>query len=138
MEEAERLCDRVAIIDHGRIIALGTNEELVRNAFASRSQVLARFAGPADRIAAWVESRGGAYVESHVEGNVAGNVAGRTDSRTDNRTNNMVQFTVEHPTEIVGLLDSAVQAGLELTDVTLRKPNLESVFLHLTGRELRD
>jgi ABC-2 type transport system ATP-binding protein len=45
---------------------------------------------------------------------------------------------VEHPTQIAGLLDSAAQAGLELTDVSLRKPNLESVFLHLTGRELRD
>ena len=33
---------------------------------------------------------------------------------------------------------SAAQGGLELTDVSLRKPNLESVFLHLTGRELRD
>jgi ABC-2 type transport system ATP-binding protein len=134
MEEAERLCDRIAIVDRGRIVALGSREELVHQAFASRSQVLARFAGPADRIAAWVESRGGTYVESHVEGNVAG----RTDSPTDSRTNNVVQFTVEHPTEIVALLDSAVKAGLELTDVTLRKPNLESVFLHLTGRELRD
>ena len=130
MEEAERLCDRIAIVDRGRIVALGSREELVHQAFASRSQVLARFAGPADRIAAWVEGRGGTYVESHVEGNVAGH--------TDNRTDKIVQFTVEHPTEIVALLDSAVKAGLELTDVTLRKPNLESVFLHLTGRELRD
>src|SRR5689334_20505323 len=38
MEEAERLCDRIAIIDHGRIIALGTKEELVRNAFASQDR----------------------------------------------------------------------------------------------------
>jgi ABC-2 type transport system ATP-binding protein len=36
------------------------------------------------------------------------------------------------------LLEDARQAGLELVDVSLRKPNLESVFLHLTGRELRD
>ena len=118
MEEAERLCDRIAIVDRGRIVALGSREELVYQAFASRSQVLARFAGPADRIAAWVEARGGAYVD------------GPTDSTA--------QFTVEHPTEIVGLLEAAAQAGLELTDVSLRKPNLESVFLHLTGRELRD
>ena len=46
MEEAERLCDRIAIVDHGRIIALDTKEVLVRASFAERSQVMARFAGP--------------------------------------------------------------------------------------------
>ena len=114
MEEAERLCDRVAIVDHGRVIALGTNQELVQNAFASRSQVLARFAGPADGVSAWVQRRGGRLLDS------------------------TAQFTVEHPTEIAGLLDDAAGAGLELVDISLRRPNLESVFLHLTGRELRD
>jgi ABC-2 type transport system ATP-binding protein len=114
MEEAERLCDRIAIVDRGRIVALGSKEELVHQAFASRSHVLARFAGPADRIAAWAEQRSGRYADG------------------------AAQFTVEHPTEIVGLLEAATLAGLELTDVSLRKPNLESVFLHLTGRELRD
>jgi ABC-2 type transport system ATP-binding protein len=39
---------------------------------------------------------------------------------------------------IAGLLDDAARSGLELVDVTIRRPNLESVFLHLTGRELRD
>lgn len=114
MEEAERLCDRIAIVDHGRIIALGTNEDLVQNAFASRSQVLARFAGSAAGVSAWVEQHGGRLVDS------------------------TAQFTVEHPTEIAGLLDDAAKAGLEVVDASLRRPNLESVFLHLTGRELRD
>ncbi len=114
MEEAERLCDRVAIVDHGRIIALGTNAELVRNAFGSRSQVLARFAGADDRVALWVTKHGGQPVDG------------------------AAQFTIEHPTEIAGLLEDSAKAGLELVDVSLRKPNLESVFLHLTGRELRD
>ena len=114
MEEAERLCDRIAIVDHGRIIALCTNEELVQNAFASRSQVLARFAGPTDGFASWVGQRGGRLV------------------------NSTAQFAVEHPTETAGLLDDATRAGLEVVDVSLRRPNLESVFLHLTGRELRD
>jgi hypothetical protein len=48
------------------------------------------------------------------------------------------QFTVGRSTEIGGLLDDAARYGLELEDVSLRRPNLESVFLRLTGRELRD
>lgn len=114
MEEAERLCDRIAIVDHGQIIALGTNAELVQNAFGSRSQVLARFAGADERVAAWIVERGGQAVDG------------------------LAQFTIEHPTEIAGLLEASARAGFELVDVSLRKPNLESVFLHLTGRELRD
>jgi hypothetical protein len=45
---------------------------------------------------------------------------------------------VERSTQIAELLDDAVRDGLELEDVSLRRANLESVFLHLTGRELRD
>jgi ABC-2 type transport system ATP-binding protein len=114
MEEAERLCDRIAIIDHGRIIALGTNEQLVHDAFASRSQVTARFVGNSPQIAAWAERRGGHMAEG------------------------TAHFTIENSTEIAGLLADAEKDGLELADVSLRRPNLESVFLHLTGRELRD
>jgi ABC-2 type transport system ATP-binding protein len=114
MEEAERLCDRVAIVDHGRVIALGTNAELVQNAFGSRSQVTARFAGADDRLSQWIVERGGRSV------------------------NGSAEFTIDHPTEIGALLEASSKAGFELLDVSLRKPNLESVFLHLTGRELRD
>jgi ABC-2 type transport system ATP-binding protein len=114
MEEAERLCDRVAIIDHGRIIAQGSSDELVKSAFAQRSQVLARFAGDPEAISAWVERHAGRLIDG------------------------VAEFTIEDSTLITGLLVDAASAGLELVDVTLRRPNLESVFLHLTGRELRD
>ncbi|HWC19274.1 MAG TPA: ABC transporter ATP-binding protein [Terriglobales bacterium] len=114
MEEAERLCDRVAIIDHGRIIALGTKEELVRNSFAGRSEVIARFGSSDASLLAWVKMRGGTLEDG------------------------TARFTIEHATEIAALLEDAAKAGHDLADVSLRKPNLESVFLHWTGRELRD
>jgi len=114
MEEAERLCNRIAIIDHGSIIAQGTHAELVRGAFGSSSQVVARFAGAAEAISAWVTERGGRIADG------------------------LAQFTVQHPSEIAGILDDATARGFEPEDVSLRRPNLESVFLHLTGRELRD
>ena len=114
MEEAERLCDRIAIIDHGRIITEGTKDALVESAFGTRTEVVARFRGDAGVLDQWAGQRGGRIVS------------------------NTAQFSIERPTEIASLLESAAQQGLEAEDVSLRRPNLESVFLHLTGRELRD
>ena len=113
MEEAERLCDRIAIVDHGRVIALGAKDELVAQSFGGRSDVLMRFAGTVQNGAEWAASRGGTVEEG------------------------VGHFSVEQPTEIAGLLDAAARDGLEVIDVTLRRPNLESVFLQLTGRGLR-
>ena len=114
MEEAEYLCDRIAIVDHGKIIASGTNAELVASVFGTRSQVLARFGGAPEDIAAWVAARGRQTADG------------------------VAQFTIAHPAEVANLLEDSAKAGFALIDVSLRKPNLESVFLHLTGRGLRD
>ena len=59
MEEAERLCDAIAIIDHGRVIAQGAKEELVERSFGRRSDVLMRFAASVENAAAWAAARGG-------------------------------------------------------------------------------
>ena len=87
---------------------------MIRGAFANQTEVTAHFAGAAGDASAWVEQRGGRFREG------------------------VAQFTVERPAEIAGLLDAASRAGLEVADLSLRRPNLESLFLKLTGRELRD
>jgi ABC-2 type transport system ATP-binding protein len=115
MEEAERLCDRVAIIDHGKIIALGTQAELVRQSFGSRSELVLDCGG-AEGAERWAASLGGTAA------------AGAS-----------YRFTVTDPAlEIGRILDSARGQSIPVRDLTFTSPTLESVFLHLTGRDLRE
>jgi ABC-2 type transport system ATP-binding protein len=119
MEEAERLCDTIAIIDHGRIIALGSKQTLVAQTFGSRSSVIMHIAAPPASLAAWAAAHAGTVADG------------------GSAVDSAVHFSIEHPSEIAALLDAAARDHLELSDVTLQRPNLESVFLHLTGKELR-
>ena len=116
MEEAERLCDTIAIVDHGNVIAQGTKEELVERSFGRHSDVLMHFASSVENAPAWAAAQGGTMQEG-AEG--------------------VAHFAVAQPTDIARLLDAAGRDGLEVIDVVLRRPNLESVFLQLTGRDLR-
>jgi ABC-2 type transport system ATP-binding protein len=116
MEEAERLCDRVAIIDHGRIIASGTTDALVRQTVGARQAVTIEAAAPIPRSLSEKLAGAGAAVE---------------DGR--------VRVSVENPAgEIRRLLELFHAESVPVRDLTLKAPTLEQVFLQLTGRELRE
>ncbi len=116
MEEAERLCDRVAIIDNGKIIASGTHADLVRQSFGSQCELVLHFdADSTAEYSKWATSRGGIPQGASV------------------------RFSVTDPAlEIARILDSARSDAIPVRDLSFKAPNLESVFLHLTGRELRE
>ncbi len=115
MDEAEVLCDRIGIVDHGKAIALGTPRELIAGLGAAH--VVELEADGLD-LAALRGVPGVAEVEDS---------AGR------------VIATVERPHETVpALLAAVARAGVELRGLSTRHTSLEDVFVHLTGRTLRE
>ncbi|MEP6955812.1 MAG: ABC transporter ATP-binding protein [Chthoniobacterales bacterium] len=118
IEEAERLCDRVAIIDAGLIIAIGTPRELQEKS-ASQSGIEATLSQPVPpgELPAWPE-------------------AIRTTLSEDRR---QLTISSKRPArtlvEMVKWIDAQ---GIELDDVHLKRPTLEDVFIELTGKKLRD
>ena len=118
MEEAERLCDRVGIIDSGVLQAEGTRDELIRLTGGVDN---IRLSGAGDTRAAADALRALPSV-SQVD--------------ADRRE---VRLTVDDaPTAIAQIVTRATAAGMSLADVEITRPDLESVFLHLTGKALRD
>jgi ABC-2 type transport system ATP-binding protein len=122
MEEAERLCDRVAIIDHGRVLALDTPDALKRS-LAGDTEVRVRVVGDAERFAAALTGRHAPVAAGQVR------VAGETVRVP---TRGAVEEVL--PTVIA----AAAEYGIAVTDLSVAKPTLETVFLNLTGRELRE
>ena len=118
MEEAERLCDRIAILDEGRIVAEGTREQLVA------------LVGERDRIR--LAADGSAATSTDAFASVAG-VEQVTAS------DGGVELIVDGARRLLpAILDSANRAGVAVSSVEIVEPNLEAVFLHLTGKALRD
>jgi ABC-2 type transport system ATP-binding protein len=119
MEEADQLCDRVAIMDHGRVLALDTPEQLKRSIGAD-TIVTVRTTGDLEKLGELLVN----------------DVAGVTRSRAaDGRLELHVQGIDRLVPRIVL---AAENGGFDLLDVSVAEPSLETVFINLTGRELRE
>jgi ABC-2 type transport system ATP-binding protein len=115
MEEAERLCDRVAIIDHGRIIDIGSPAELVRRHCPERTVIVATedpAAADRFRTIAQVESVSGQGLQLTIRG------------RGEDLVTQVIQSVAEH--------------RMPVSDFRTELPTLEDVFLKLTGHKIRD
>lgn len=118
MEEAERLCDRIGIIDEGRLVAEGTRAELVAQVGA---RTVVRLGGDGD-----------------LEG-LAARVEGEPDVIASRVVGDRMEATVVEPARaLVQLIEAADDRSVRLSGVEVVEPDLESVFLHLTGKALRD
>ena len=118
IEEAERLCDRVAIIDNGLIIAIGSPRELQeKSATQSSIEISLGAPLPAGNLPSWPD-------------------AIRTIVSDDRRQISITSARAARTlVELVKWIDAQ---GLELDDVHLNRPTLEDVFIELTGKRLRD
>jgi len=117
LEEAEALCDRIAIMDHGRILETGSVEEL------------ARVAGDGDIVTVNGPFAAGQFRAASEAANLNVLTAAENTGAVSLKLGEM---------NVVALLQKLSERGIEITDVSIQKPSLESVFLKLTGRELRD
>ena len=119
MEEADKLCDRLAIMDHGKILALGTPTDLKRSVGAD-TVVTVKAAGDPDELAEVFKAR--------LEGLT------KTRSLPDG-----VELQISGGDRLVPRVVEAAEAGgFSLADLSVAEPTLETVFIGLTGKELRD
>ena len=120
MEEAEELSHRVGIIDHGELIALGTKSELTRQVGENDALLLHLSEGddPTSLLAA------------------VRTIPGVLNAEVTDHTITLLAPEAE---EIMApVIGKANEAGIKIRSVEIQEPNLEAVFLHLTGRALRD
>jgi len=117
IEEAERLCDRVAIIDSGKIIAIGTPRELQERS-SGQSTIELRCGTPLPaELPQWPDV---------------------TRSMATHNSTGLVVVSTKPARTLVEIVKWVDAQGLELVDVNLKRPTLEDVFIELTGKKLRE
>jgi ABC-2 type transport system ATP-binding protein len=118
MEEAQEISDHVAIMDHGKVIAVGTHEELVKLVGGQARIDLTLSVNVENVIPAWQAVEGVQRVIKEEE--------------------KITVLVNDSNLVLPRLFETATKYSVRITSVDIREPNLESVFLHLTGRALRD
>ncbi len=120
MEEAQELSNRVGIIDHGELIALGTQKDLTQ--MVGENDVLCLFLG-----------------EEQEAGPLAAGLGDLPGVLKVSAADHQVILVVPEAEEALApVITRAVELGFKVRSVEIQEPNLEAVFLHLTGRALRD
>ena len=120
MEEAQELSDRVGIIDHGELIAIGTQKELTQQVGQTKTLIL--HIGENDDPEALAKS-----------------LDGMQDVLEAIASDHQVSvITHEAENVLASVVAKANERGIRIHSIDIREPNLEAVFLHLTGRALRD
>jgi ABC-2 type transport system ATP-binding protein len=118
MEEAAELSDHIAIMDQGKVIAYGTHAELIK------------LVGELTTIELSLNMEGGQVVESWKR------VEGVSHAKSED---GKVTVLVDDSNRVLPrLFEAASAAGVRITGIDIQEPNLEAVFMHLTGRALRD
>jgi ABC-2 type transport system ATP-binding protein len=118
MEEAQELSDHIAILDQGKIIAAGTHAELLHLVGELTRVTLALSVYPEDLFEAWKQISGVKHLEV---------------------VESQVTLLVTDSNEVLPrLFETAGQRGVRISALNIQEPDLETVFLHLTGRALRD
>jgi linearmycin/streptolysin S transport system ATP-binding protein len=118
MEEAQELSDHISIMDHGKMIACGTADELVKLVGQQTRIDLTVNIEPSKILDPWRTVEGVARVSVEED---------------------RISILVEDSNQVLPkLFEAAARLSARITSVDIREPNLEAVFLHLTGRALRD
>lgn len=118
IEEAERLCDRVAIMDEGKIVAMGSPRELQQKSHEqSRIEIAVAQPLQVSQLPEWPDA-----VQSSLDGN------GRS----------LTVYSTRPARTLFEMMRWMDQQGIQLEDVHLKRPTLEDVFVELTGKKLRE